>query len=211
MSSIVAADEVSGCDRGRRRARRTRRHRARRPGARAREFISSTSAWRWSITAATFSAWSRLDATLHHVGIVSSMRLRWSSVKLMSIGRVCTCGHTAAPRARARATASITLTTPWWFGIGVEQRRERRRDAVAKREVVELLDTGDGDVGVEELGNDLEHRVELAEHGGQRVELVRRRPIGWAPDGRSRRRRRSWSTARRRRRRGTSAGDRPWR
>ena len=34
--------------------------------------------------------------------------LRWSSVQLMSIGRVCTCGHTRAPVATSRSTAAST-------------------------------------------------------------------------------------------------------
>ena len=83
------------------------------PGRLASESISSISAWRRSVTAASFSARSRIDATFHHDGMLSSIRLRWSRVKLMSIGRVCTCGHTAAPRARAVSTAPMIRFTPW--------------------------------------------------------------------------------------------------
>ena len=34
--------------------------------------------------------------------------LRWPIVHEMSIGRVCTCGHTRAPSAHTRSTAAIT-------------------------------------------------------------------------------------------------------
>jgi hypothetical protein len=57
-------------------------------------------------------------------------------------------------------------------GVGVEQRRQRGGDAVAQRQVGELLDAGDREVGVEELVDDLQHGVALAEHGRQRVELL---------------------------------------
>jgi hypothetical protein len=114
-----------------------------------------------------------MDATFHHDGIVSSIRLRWSSVKLMSIGRVCTCGHTAAPRARAASTAAITRATPFVVGVGVEQRRQRGGDAMAQRQLGQLLDAGDGELGVVELVDDLQHGIALAEHGRQRVELGR--------------------------------------
>ncbi len=53
----------------------------------------------------------------------------------------------------------------------VEHRREGGRDAVLQRQLGQLVDAGDGDVGVVELRHDLQHAAELAEHGRERVEL----------------------------------------
>jgi hypothetical protein len=61
-------------------------------------------------------------------------------------------------------------------GVGVEQWRQGGRDAVAQRQVGELFDAGDREVGVEELVDDLEDCGLLAEHGGECVEFGRRRP-----------------------------------
>ena len=47
---------------------------------------------------------------------------------------------------------------------------------MTQRQVGELLDAGDRQLGVVELVNDLQDRVALTEHRRQRVELGRRRP-----------------------------------
>ena len=74
----------------------------------------------------------------------------------MSIGRVCTCGHTAAPRRTCRLDGGHDPADAAWVGVGVEQRRQGGGDAVAQRQVGELLDAGDGQVGVVELVDDLQ-------------------------------------------------------
>ena len=61
-----------------------------------------------SPSAASFSSFDGSDSTGHQPGMTRNMMLRWSSVQLMSIGRVCTCGHTRAPLATSRSTAAIT-------------------------------------------------------------------------------------------------------
>ena len=58
-------------------------------------------------------------------------------------------------------------------GVGVEQRRQRGGDPVTQRQVGQLLDAGDRQLGVVELVDDLQDRVALAEHGRQCVELGR--------------------------------------
>ena len=88
-----------------------------------------------SAKAASLSAFVGSESTCHHPGITRNMMLRWSSVQLMSIGRVCTCGHTRAPRAHSRSTASMTRSTPspidglWNSGdsvVGMPYVRDRR-------------------------------------------------------------------------------------
>jgi hypothetical protein len=53
----------------------------------------------------------------------------------------------------------------------VEQRRERRGDAVLQRERGELVDARDRELGVEELVHDLQDLAVLREHAAERVEL----------------------------------------
>ena len=113
ISSMLRPIEVVVALVARRRAPRSRRRRGRRRAAWRASPSRRSAPARRSVTAASFSARSRIDATFHHAGMLSSIRLRWSSVKLMSIGRVCTCGHTAAPRARAVSTAPMIRFTPW--------------------------------------------------------------------------------------------------
>ena len=95
-----------------------------------------------------------------------------SRLKLMSIGRVCTCGHTRAPRANCSATRASTRGTLSRRRGRVEERRERGRDAVRERQLGELVDARERDVGVVELRHHLEHAAELAEHRRERVELL---------------------------------------
>ena len=97
--------------------------------------------------------------------------LRWSSVQLMSIGRVCTCGHTRAPAAHSRSTAAITLSHAsgtallWKIGesvVGMPCSRDSL-PSISTRDTVRP--------GVEELVDDLEHATALTEHRAQRFEL----------------------------------------
>ena len=62
------------------------------------------------------------DSTFHQPGMARNMMLRWSSVQLMSIGRVCTCGHTRAPRGPRPLDGGHHL---------VGRRRRRRRCGTA--------------------------------------------------------------------------------
>ena len=84
-----------------------------------------------SASAASFCSLVGSDSTGHQPGMTRNMMLRWSSVQLMSIGRVCTCGHTRAPSATSRSTAAITWSRAVGRGVAVEQRRQRGGDAVA--------------------------------------------------------------------------------
>ena len=61
-----------------------------------------------SRNAASLSAQLASDTTVYQLGRVMKSRLRCESVKLMSIGRVCTCGQTRAPRAHCSPTRART-------------------------------------------------------------------------------------------------------
>ena len=101
-----------------------------------------------------------------------NMMLRWSSVQLMSIGRVCTCGHTRGARgplaldgghhlvARRRARPRCGRAATAWSGCRASRDSS---PSISTRDTVRL--------GVEELVDDLEHAAALAEHRAQRLEL----------------------------------------
>ena len=97
--------------------------------------------------------------------------LRWSSVQLMSMGRVCTCGHTAGAGLPLALHRLHHLLGAVGHGGAVEQRRQRRGDAVGAGELAQHLDARHRQARVEELVHDLQHAAALAEHGAQRLQL----------------------------------------
>ncbi|MDZ7684947.1 MAG: hypothetical protein U5O39_07965 [Gammaproteobacteria bacterium] len=103
---------------------------------------SATSCSRWvgSLNAAMMLSDVPKRMTAYQLGRRIKSRLGTAKLNDMSIGRVCTCGQTRAPRCLCSAISSHDAVHAFLV-VGVdEQGRQRRRDVMLQAVLGELVD-----------------------------------------------------------------------